>query len=289
MNFNDRYKIFVPPLIILIISLVIRYYFFSGFILGDDLLELQISINSISWNINTRSSDDIRIMLWFFNFLSFKLFGISEFSFFLPTMLMSATIPLVVYFSLRQHNYSFRNSIFAAIIFATAPFEVLIGGLRANDLIFTWFISLAYLTFIIIHNKPKIMGTLSAVFLFCAFYVKIWVVYLFPAIGIYILLEFRKKRFAAGLTFIFTTICLHSVAGIIWLQYNGMFMTFFKLHSATYPVEPERLKEVFLQYPKAIFQGTDFGNTLFGSGGWCSFVSQQPFIPLGAHVDARLQ
>ena len=42
-------------------------------------------------------------------------------------------------------------------------------------------------------------------------------------------------------------------------------MPFIQTHGATYPVHVSRLPQLFLEYPKIIFMGSEFGTTLFGS------------------------
>ena len=255
----------ILPIAIFIFALILRYYFFSGFILGDDPQEFALCQHVLNHGAILEDQLHLRFGVWFFNVISFMLLGVSEFSFFLPTVLMSASIPVICYFLLTNWGYSKKNSFLSGLFVASAPFEIFIGGLRANDLIFTWLIALAFLSFFIFKKKPILQGESVAFFLWFAFYVKLWLVYLFPIILIYYLFKYlKKKEWKSGLSFFSASAILHSITAIIWKFHIDMFLPFLVEHPPSYPRPTEQLINLFQVYPGYILYGAEFGNTLFG-------------------------
>jgi hypothetical protein len=264
VSINKIYIRMLIPVLLFIFAFSLRYYYFTGFILGDDVQEFAASNYIINNYPVLTDPFHLRFGVWIFNVIFFKLLGVSEFSFFLPTFLMSSSLVVVGYYILAQ-KYTWKESILASIFLASAPFEILIGVVRANDLIFTWLLALGFLSLIYFEKMPYIQGILVAFFLWFAFYVKLWVVFLFPVIGIYYLYEIVKNRNWQGAkSFIIYSILLHGITGIIWKIKIGMFFPFTKYHSATYPVPQEEILNIFKIYPRWIFEGSEFGTTLFG-------------------------
>ncbi len=259
-----RYEIAIV-LILFFFSFFLRLYFFSGFILCDDAEELYVVNHVMSNGPDLHTATHIRFGLWMFNVVSFILFGISEFSFFLPTILMSSTLSIIGYYILTFFRYPKKYAFLAGLLIAAAPFEILIGGLRANDLIFSWLLVLALYFFIVFEKRPVIQGVLVASLLWLAFYVKLWVVYLLPVLGFYYLYQILKHKKWQGLaSFFFVSLVIHGITNIIWKINIGTFFPYLYYHSATYPVAEGSLSWLFQLYPKHILQGSEFGTTLFG-------------------------
>jgi hypothetical protein len=258
-------KYLLVPLAIFAFSLALRYAFFTGFILGDDVQELHASIFMMGNPPDLHDAFHIRFGVWLFNVAFFRLLGVSEFSFFLPTFLMSASLGVIGYFLMLFWGYGEKNSFVAGLFVASAPFEILIGVVRANDLIFSWFLALGLASFLMLEKRPVLQGALLAVFMWLAFYVKLWVVYLFPPIAIYYLFNFvRRGSWKGAASFATMSLALHCTMGIYFQSAGGMFFPFFEYHSATYPVEPGALMQVFSEYPRMLFIGSQFGTTFFG-------------------------
>jgi hypothetical protein len=256
---------FVIPIIIFLFALFLRIYFFTGFILGDDLEEFQAFQHIMTHGPILNVALHIRFGLWFFHVLSFKLLGVSIFSFFLPTLLMSSTFGIIGYFLLTFWKYPRYQAFLAALFIASAPFEILIGVIHANDLIFSWILALALFSFIIFEKRPIIQGILVAFLLWFAFYIKIWVVYLFPVLALYYLYQFVKYRIWKGFaSFFITSLFLHEITCIVWKFTSGTFIPFIYYTSATYSVAKETIPWLLQFYPKMIIYGSEFGTTLFG-------------------------
>lgn len=253
------------PIIISLFALFLRLYFFQGFILGDDPMEVSLVDSVLDNGPNFLDQLGIRFGLWIFNVPLVKLFGMSEFSFFLPTLLMSATFALIGYYLLTFWRYPRIHAFLASLFIASAPFEVLLGTVRANDVIFSWLIALGFFSFIVFEKKPVLQGLLMSFFLWFAFYVKIWVVYIFPALGLYYLVQIIKhKKWRGFISFFLFSALFHGITSIFWEIKTGSFIPYIYYHPATYPTPKDQLLYLFQVYPKMIFQGSDFGTTLFG-------------------------
>lgn len=314
MNKNNHNIIsyVILPLIVFVFSFFLRRYFFCGFILGDDLEELHLIKHIYKYGPGFQGHLQYRFGLWCFNVIAFKLFGISEFSFFLPTWVMSSSLAVAGYFILIREkqlaNCSWQKSVgnwqtavgknqltcgkdkrnklngqnegnltnhtqngyflafLASLFIASAPFEILIGTIRANDLILSWFLVLSFLFFVIFESRSVIQGILIAIFLWLAFYTKLWAIYFLPAISFFYLFKLIKNREWKGVTsFTISSLVVHIITCVYWKIKIGLFIPFLNKFSATYPVAIQDLKRTFWFYPEMILNGSEFGTTLFGS------------------------
>lgn len=255
----------VAPVLIFFFAFILRLFFFSGFILGDDIQEFATCRYVMENGPSLNDQFHLRFGCWIFNVLAFNIFGISEFSFFLPTIFMSSSMGCVGYLLFLFKKYKFHRCVFGGLFIASAPFEILIGGVRANDIILSWFLALTILLIIILENKPILQGILIGFILWVSFYVKLWVVYVFPFLGVYYLFKsLKSKRIRGFLTFIITSLMLHAMTCLLWKIQIGKFLPFLSNHAATYPVPRKELSHLFLVYPKQIFCGSEFGTTFFG-------------------------
>src|SRR2546427_827503 len=80
-----------------------------------------------------------------------------------------------------------------ALMIAAAPFEILIGTLRANDVMLAWLVGLAMAALVVLDERPVWQGLAVALLGWLAFYVKLWVLYFFPALGVYYLFEAWRR------------------------------------------------------------------------------------------------
>jgi len=252
--------------ILFLLSFALRLIYFQGFILCDDPEEFGHPKYFLEHKPSFNYHFHFRFSIWIFNWFFFKIFGISEMSFFLPTLLMSSTFPLFAFLILRNFKYNSLSSFLAGLVISTAPFEVMIGTLRANDLIFAWFVHLAFTVFVLFRKKQKIQGILVGIFLWLAFYAKMWAAYFYLIFFIFYIYLHRKGENCSGLMyFIASSFILHLITMFYWKKEAGIFLPFFKYHSATYPVTLDNLINIWLTYPTYIFKGSPLGTTLFGT------------------------
>ena len=78
-------------------ALALRLHFFCGFILADDMIEVpmlrMITFQGPLWNDQLHA----RFGGWVLNFLTLKLLGFNEVALFLPTVVISASFPVLAY------------------------------------------------------------------------------------------------------------------------------------------------------------------------------------------------
>ena len=265
MKKSHLVRIIILPLIIFGCAYLLRRYFFCGFILGDDAEEFILFLHVLHQAPIWSNQLHLRFGGWIFNLLSFKLLGVSELSFFLPTLLFSASLSVIGYYILTYKKYNVPYAFLAGLVIASAPFEVLIGTVRANDLILSWVLATGLLLFIVLEKKPLLQGVSAAFFLWFGFYTKLWAVYLLPVLGMYYLIQIiRRKIWRGVLSFVVSSLLLHGVTCIIWKGKTGFFLPFIHTHAANYHFDD--LSHLFAIYPKLIFIGSgEFGTTLFGS------------------------
>jgi len=256
----------VLPAVILAWACALRVVFFSGFVLCDDREEFWIAVHASAYGPVLSDQFQLRFGIWLFNAAAFKLFGVSEFAFFAPTVLMSASLGVAGYAILVRWGYALLPAFAAALMIAAAPFEVLLGTLRANDVILAWLVGLALAALIVLDSRPVWQGLAVTLFGWLAFYVKLWVVYFLPVLGLHYLLEtWRRGRWRGGVVFALASLVLHGATCAFWKRRTGTWLPFLWHHAATYPVRPEDLSRVFRIYPDLLLHGSELGTTLFGS------------------------
>jgi hypothetical protein len=136
---------------------------------------------------------------------------------------------------------------------------------RANDRFVEFFLACAFWIFVRFEHAPRGQGAGVALALWLAFYAKLWSLFLYPVVGIHYLLRLVREREVRGLVaFLGASLVLHAAASTFWRVTTGTWVPFLEHLSATYPVPPDQLSALFLEYPRAIFVGSEHGNTLFG-------------------------
>src|SRR5438874_5750036 len=256
----------VLPAVILAWACALRVVLFSGFVLCDDRQELWTAVHVFAHGPVWSDQFQLRFGTSLFNVGAFKLFGISEFGFFVPTVLMSASLGVFGYAILLRWGYALLPAYAAALMIAAAPFEVLMGTLRANDVILAWLVGLALAALVVLDDRPVRQGLAVALLGWLAFYVTLWVVYFLPALGLHYLLDaWRRGRWRSGVAFALASLVLHGATCAFWKRRTGYWLPFIWSHAATYPVPSGDLPGVLHVYPGMLLHGSEFGTTLFGS------------------------
>ena len=259
-------------------SLALRLWLFQGLVLGDDMEEFLLAQYLLGHPVDFLVSPQLqhRVFSWLPNVLAFRVFGVSETAFFLPTWILSASLSVVAFQLLRLWKYRLLEASAGALIVATAPFEVVLGTLRANDLFLSWFLALGLWAFVALERRPVQRGVTVAVCLWLAFYAKLWAVYALPALGTYYVVRLITGAEWRGLSaFVLTSVILHGAAAAFWHERFGMWLPFVAQPGLTYPVPAEDLPDLFRLWPEMILRGSDLGTTLFG---------YLPFLALGSVV-----
>ncbi len=264
-NVTHLFSRILIPAFLFAVAFWMRLHFFSGYILCDDVEFFQLTQIIYTSGINFQGVLQYRFMVWLPHLLSFQLLGISETSFSLPIWVFSSSLCVIGYFLMRRWQYSIPASLLVGLTIAGAPFEILIGTVVSNDITLEWLMALALLSFVVWRRRPALLGSILALLFWLGFYTKLWLVYWIPLLGIYYLVElWKKKEWRGPASFTLSSLLLHSLTVCFWKWKMGMFFPFFSAHSATYPVPEEELLQLFGQYPHLIFQGSEYGTTLFG-------------------------
>ena len=242
-------------------ALALRLHFFNGFILGDDPVEFAALVGILRNGPNWTDQLDVRFGGWVLNVAALQLFGVSESTMFLPTWLVSASFPVIGYALLVACGYGVGLAALAGAFVATAPFEVMMGAVRSNDLFLALAVALACVVIIRCERRPVLAGALLALCFWYGFYVKLWAVYFLPPLAVYYL--YRRDWLGAA-SFAAVSTVLHGAALLFWKSRLGHFFPFVTNHAATYPIPAWELPRIFLDYPKLVFVGSDLGTTLFG-------------------------
>jgi tetratricopeptide (TPR) repeat protein len=255
-------------ILLLLLAVSLRVYFTCGFILGDDAEEFHLIRSMVERGPDLAPPQahlKYRLPLWMFNYASQSVLGTHEASFFLPSWLLSSLLPVLAFGVVSSLGYASSGALFAGLFVAVAPFEVLVGSLRVNDLFVEFFVALGLYGFVRWRSRPVYQGCAVGAALFLAFYAKLWAAFFYPVLGLYYLDRLRRAREHEGLlAFASTSLVAHGSAAVFFKLATGNWLPFLHHLSATYPVAPERLLEVLLAYPRHLFVGSEHGTTLFG-------------------------
>jgi hypothetical protein len=234
--------------------------------MGDDGQEFPILLHIIDHEPILTDQIHRRFMGWLLNLIFFKLFGVSETSYFLPAWLLSSSLSIFGYAILLNRGYSLRSAMFAGLMIASAPYEILTGAVRMNDLILSWLMVAAFGVLLIFKHRAVMQGIIIAICLWLGFFTKLWVVYIFPLFFLYYGLQIIKhKKWNGFISFLLCSFLLHGAMSIFWKIKIGLFFPFFYSHASNIPVAPYHLFSWFTKYPRMIFQGSEYGTTLFGA------------------------
>jgi tetratricopeptide (TPR) repeat protein len=258
-----RVRHLVAALLLFAVAFAIRWDLLCGLILGDDPQEFPMILQIMSHGPDWKDQLHLRFAGWILNYFSFVLFGVSETTLFLPTFIVSSSLPVIAYALLVRWGYRPVRALLGGLFVATAPFEVVLGTLRANDLYLAWALALGFALLVFLEERPVLQGLGIAVCLWFGFYVKLWAVYVLPALGIYYVMG---RRWRAALSFCAVSAVVHGITCAYWKAQLGTYMPFFTATAFSYAVPRQEVVRVLLKYPLVMFRGSEeFGTTFFGA------------------------
>src|SRR2546427_701203 len=123
----------------------LRLLFFQGCILGDDPNDIGAVQAVLARSVHFTVHWELRIFLWFFIVLTQLVLGISEWSFFLSAWILSSSLSVLAYLTMKRFGYEPAQAFLTGLFVATAPYEVLIGSLHSSELFLEWFFDLGFL------------------------------------------------------------------------------------------------------------------------------------------------
>jgi hypothetical protein len=240
-----------------------RWWLRQGLVLGDDPQEFAALLHILTSGPLFTDQLHVRFGGWLFNHLGFWLLGVSEEAFLLPTALVTSTFGVMAYAIFVRWGYGPIRAILGGALVALAPFELVLGSLRANDSYLELALAVGFAGLVLLENRPVRQGLVVAVALWFGFYVKMFVVYALPPLGLYFLAGRRWRAFAS---FVVSSLVVHGVTCVYWKTQTGGFFPFLSAYAANYPVPLADLPELFLRYPRLMFVGSfEFPTTLWGA------------------------
>ena len=255
----------VVPLSLCAMAFLLRLHFFSGFILGDDPINFGVVQDELTRGPHFRGIVEMRWTKWLVQAAVMNVLGVSETSFFLPIWLLSSGLSVIGYGLLRRWGYAVGEAWLAGAFIATAPFEILSGTLLTNDLFMAWPLNLALFVLVRFDRRPVLQGSVVATLLWLAFYGKLSAVCAVPAVGFYYVWRGVKERdWRGGRAFAVVYLGWHGLTELFWKATLGRFFPLAIYSSPTYPVAWVDVPKLFLDYPRFLFKGSEFGTTLFG-------------------------
>ena len=121
-------------LTIFAVAFAVRWWLLQGLVLGDDGQELSALQQILASGPDLRDQLQVRFAGWLWNWVAFRLLGISETTLLLPTWMLSSGFGVLAYALLVRWRYGRARALAGGLMVAAAPFEVVLGTLRTNDL-----------------------------------------------------------------------------------------------------------------------------------------------------------
>jgi 4-amino-4-deoxy-L-arabinose transferase-like glycosyltransferase len=136
-----KYHVFIILLLILI-GLIVRLHFFSGFVLGDDPTYAQYVSQIIKWEypeVDEFAVFACRPLLLFFTAIPVYLFGWQEWSFVLPILIASLLNIVIIYLS-GNRLHSPLAGILGALAYLMFPLDAVNASTYSNDILLSTFV-----------------------------------------------------------------------------------------------------------------------------------------------------
>lgn len=251
------------------IALALRWWLVQGLVLGDDGQEFSALQQILASGPDFRDQLQVRFAGWVWNWVVLRLFGVSETTLLLPTCLLSCVFGVLAYALLVRWSYGRARAFAGGLLVATAPFEVVLGTLRTNDLYLGGAAAFGFVALVFLEERPVWQGAVVALCLWLGFYVKLFAVYALPPLVLYWLAGRRRRSLAA---FVATSALVQGATLLVWKATTGTFFPFVSSHAANYPVDAKNLSYEWARYPYMMLVGSEFRTTLFGLVPWTLLV-----------------
>ncbi len=191
--------------LILIFAAFLRLIFFVGPCCDDDVAYLNSAYNIVKLNfveLHNGYSFAYRTMMILPMALSFKIFGISEFTASLYILLTSLGSIIVAFF-IGKFLFNARVGIFASLLLAFYPLEVIYSTHIVPDIPVAFFMGLSVLVFLYAEkNEKDKFYILSGVTAGLAYLVKITAILIVPFILFYAIFLLKRNKTKAILRFL---------------------------------------------------------------------------------------
>ena len=189
-------------ILLFLVALSIRIVFYGGLSMGNDLTEIQTVKSIFGAHLGEGSGmhpdwtdpNYYNFHNWLLSGLLAVIFGLKEWTFFLPHLLISSAMPVLAFMVLTKLKFDKMRGFLGGLVVACAPFEILLGTIKCNDLLLALFITLGVLATFNSSKHRKRVGAWIGFLFWNAFYVKTWAIYwTFPLLW-FLLNDFRTTR-----------------------------------------------------------------------------------------------
>jgi hypothetical protein len=251
--------------VLLVGACALRVAFHSGFVLCDDSIEYTTVRLILGGHSDFKGFFETRFFAWVMNYLVQSTLGTNETTFFLTSWVVSGSFAPLAFVMLKLAGTCNWSAFWGALFVASAPFEVLIGTVRANDLFLAWFLGVGLVAFIGLVGSPRRQAVAVAVLAWASFYVKAWGAYVYVPLILYFGMRCIQRRDGGALSrFVACSMLLHVSAAALWWQRTGVWFPLLRQLTLTSRIPSRDLPQTFLVFPTMILTGSEFGTTLFG-------------------------
>ena len=251
--------------LICMLAFLVRLSLFCGVGLGDDG-NYFAAFQNIDQGMLYNTQYHWRVSHWLLHILSWRIFGVDEFTFVLPVLL--ASVGCVLMSSLVASLIGGKRAgLLVGLLMAFEPFEVLHATLIASDVILSFYMLSGTYFFLRGQQTSKKTYFFGAACLsLLAFLVKPFGLYQLP---VFILLYFfdsqRKGRATCYLYFLACLFFLFGSLSIVsWLSVDDPFITIGIFYDKERPIKGPINVRRLLFYITPMFSPADFGQWLHG-------------------------
>jgi hypothetical protein len=152
--------------VVFMAAFAVRWWLRQGLVLGDDPQEYALLLHVLMNGPMFTDQLHLRWAGWILNHLAFWLFGVSEPA---PTALATSSFGVFAYALFVRWRYGRWRAFLGGLLVAVAPFEVMLGSLRANDSYLELAMGMGFTALVLFEAHPIWQGIALALALWLGF------------------------------------------------------------------------------------------------------------------------
>ncbi len=282
----------LPPsvwlFLIVLYGAAVRFYFLSGYALGDDLTYVSYAdsiVHGTYPDLELRNQYAYRPLLLYAMAAGIKWFGLNEFGIVAPFYFTSVFSIIVVY-ALAKFFLDSKTALLAAFLFATYPFNLIGSTTIHNDILIGFFLHLGFLFLFLSDRRSTagqtfssyVLASTAGIMFVLSFLVKISMFSALLATSFYSLSFFYSRKrypwnhlafygsFALGLVFI-SMVYLNLTGDFFW-QYKAEFSYYDYRINAEPELYSPTMDRDWGFYLKNLFSSTTYAYPFNEHGGY---------------------
>ncbi len=226
---KDKTKILI---LIIILAILIRSYFYIGFIDAqpqDEIIYYKLSLNTLEKGFEIPESDsgprNFRLMTYLPVAFFYKIFGVNKLSTSIYLLLCSIGSLILIYLFGKEF-FNEKTGIIGAFLFSIFPLNIIYSTRIVPDIPMAFFSGLSVFFFLKgIKNNDKILIFFSGVFLGLVYLTKIVGMILIGVYIIYMIFLYIKGKFKKEHLLLFVGFLLiFTIEGSLYQYYNSDFL-----------------------------------------------------------------